>query len=168
MNTGVLSAKGVCKSYGDNQVLQDLDLDIQPGKIYGLIGRNGAGQNHPAVHPHRPEHHGQRRGDLQRQVRVGKPGRAQPHLLLPGAPAHPVYRPQQPEDQVLPEHRLYLLPQLGPGVRPAAAPGVQAQPQEENLPAVQGADVHGNHPAGSGQRSPISPFWTNRWPGWMW
>lgn len=40
MNTGVLSAKGVCKSYGDNQVLQDLDLDIQPGKIYGLIGRN--------------------------------------------------------------------------------------------------------------------------------
>lgn len=44
MNTGVLSAKGVCKSYGDNQVLQDLDLDIQPGKIYGLIGRNGAGK----------------------------------------------------------------------------------------------------------------------------
>ena len=44
MNTGVLSAKGVCKSYGDNHVLQDLDLDIQPGKIYGLIGRNGAGK----------------------------------------------------------------------------------------------------------------------------
>ena len=44
MNTGVLSAKGVCKSYGNNQVLQDLDLDIQPGKIYGLIGRNGAGK----------------------------------------------------------------------------------------------------------------------------
>ena len=44
MNTGILSAKGVCKSYGDNQVLQDLDLDIQPGKIYGLIGRNGAGK----------------------------------------------------------------------------------------------------------------------------
>ena len=44
MNTGVLSAKGVCKSYGDNQVLQDLDLDIQPGKIYGLIGGNGAGK----------------------------------------------------------------------------------------------------------------------------
>ena len=47
MNTGVLSARGVCKSYDDNQVLQDLDLDIQPGKIYGLIGRNGAGKTTP-------------------------------------------------------------------------------------------------------------------------
>ena len=44
-------------------MLQDLDLDIQPGKIYGLIGRNGAGKttllkqvattitkNHPEMH----------------------------------------------------------------------------------------------------------------------
>ncbi len=41
---GVLSARGVCKSYGALEVLKDLDLDILPGKIYGLIGRNGAGK----------------------------------------------------------------------------------------------------------------------------
>ena len=44
MNTGILKAQGVCKSYGDNQVLHNLDLELEPGKIYGLIGRNGAGK----------------------------------------------------------------------------------------------------------------------------
>ena len=44
MNTSVLKAEGLCKSYGSKQVLQNLDLTIQPGKIYGLIGRNGAGK----------------------------------------------------------------------------------------------------------------------------
>ena len=39
-----LIAKGVCKSYGENSVLRDLDLEIEPGKIYGLIGRNGVGK----------------------------------------------------------------------------------------------------------------------------
>ena len=44
MNEKILKAKGVCKAYGSNEVLKDLDLEIQPGKIYGLIGRNGAGK----------------------------------------------------------------------------------------------------------------------------
>lgn len=44
MKTGILKAEGVCKFYGKKQVLFDLDLELQPGKIYGLIGRNGAGK----------------------------------------------------------------------------------------------------------------------------
>ncbi len=44
MNTGILKAEGLCKSYGSKRVLEGLDLTIQPGKIYGLIGRNGAGK----------------------------------------------------------------------------------------------------------------------------
>ena len=44
MNTGILKAQGVCKSYGKKEVLHDLDLTVEPGKIYGLIGRNGAGK----------------------------------------------------------------------------------------------------------------------------
>ena len=44
MNTGILKAEGLCKSYGNTEVLHNLDLEIQPGKIYGLIGRNGAGK----------------------------------------------------------------------------------------------------------------------------
>lgn len=41
MNTGILKAEGLCKSYGSKRVLEGLDLTIQPGRIYGLIGRNG-------------------------------------------------------------------------------------------------------------------------------
>ena len=44
MSAKTLRAQGLCKSYGANQVLFNLDLDIEPGKIYGLIGRNGAGK----------------------------------------------------------------------------------------------------------------------------
>lgn len=39
-----LCAKGVCKSYGKQQVLHGLDLELRPGCIYGLVGRNGAGK----------------------------------------------------------------------------------------------------------------------------
>jgi len=44
MNTEILKAEGVRKSYGKKEVLSGLDLEIRPGKIYGLIGRNGAGK----------------------------------------------------------------------------------------------------------------------------
>lgn len=44
MENKTLVASGVCKSYGKKQVLHSLDLAIEPGHIYGLIGRNGAGK----------------------------------------------------------------------------------------------------------------------------
>ena len=44
MKTGILKAEGLCKSYGTQEVLNNLDLTIEPGKIYGLIGRNGVGK----------------------------------------------------------------------------------------------------------------------------
>jgi len=44
MSTGVLKAENVYKSYGENEVLHGLNLTIEPGKIYGLIGRNGVGK----------------------------------------------------------------------------------------------------------------------------
>jgi len=40
----VLSAKNIVKKYGEETVLDDISLDIETGKIYGLIGRNGAGK----------------------------------------------------------------------------------------------------------------------------
>lgn len=32
------------KKYGDKEVLKDIDFDFEQGKIYGLLGRNGAGK----------------------------------------------------------------------------------------------------------------------------
>ena len=40
----MLACNHVCKSYGKKQVLKQVDLTIEKGKIYGLIGRNGAGK----------------------------------------------------------------------------------------------------------------------------
>ena len=39
-----LTAKGIRKTYGKKDVLRGIDLNLESGKIYGLIGRNGAGK----------------------------------------------------------------------------------------------------------------------------
>lgn len=39
-----LVCKNVYKSYKKTEVLNDLNLELEKGKIYGLIGRNGAGK----------------------------------------------------------------------------------------------------------------------------
>ncbi len=44
MNTGVLRCEGIVKEYNKKQVLKGIDLEIEQGKIYGLVGRNGAGK----------------------------------------------------------------------------------------------------------------------------
>lgn len=41
---GNLTCTNVCKNYKDAKVLKNIDLTIEPGKIYGLIGRNGVGK----------------------------------------------------------------------------------------------------------------------------
>ena len=35
---------GLTKKYGEKLVLDDIDFTFEVGKIYGLIGRNGAGK----------------------------------------------------------------------------------------------------------------------------
>ena len=40
----MLKTTGLCKSYGKKQVLKDIDITINKGDIYGLVGRNGAGK----------------------------------------------------------------------------------------------------------------------------
>ena len=40
----------VNKSYGKKEVLKNIDFTLEKGKIYGLIGRNGAGNR---FYPHR-------------------------------------------------------------------------------------------------------------------
>lgn len=44
MNYKKLICRGITKKYGKKEVLQKVDLELEPGKIYGLIGRNGAGK----------------------------------------------------------------------------------------------------------------------------
>lgn len=44
MNTGKLICNDITKKYGKKEILHGIDLEIEPNKIYGLIGRNGAGK----------------------------------------------------------------------------------------------------------------------------
>ena len=39
-----LTCIDLTKKYGDKTVLDHLNLTLESGKIYGLIGRNGAGK----------------------------------------------------------------------------------------------------------------------------
>ncbi|MCW8196060.1 ABC transporter ATP-binding protein [Proteobacteria bacterium 005FR1] len=40
----LISARGLSKHYGRSKVLDDINLDVQRGRIVGLIGHNGAGK----------------------------------------------------------------------------------------------------------------------------
>jgi ribose transport system ATP-binding protein len=41
----VLELRGVTKRYGEVTVLRDIDFDLLPGEVHGLIGENGAGKS---------------------------------------------------------------------------------------------------------------------------
>ena len=40
----ILEIRALHKSFGDNEILKGLNLEIQEGKLYGLVGKNGAGK----------------------------------------------------------------------------------------------------------------------------
>ena len=42
--TAIIEARGLSKNYGSTQALRGVDLNIQPGRIVGLIGPNGSGK----------------------------------------------------------------------------------------------------------------------------
>lgn len=44
MGESVITLKGINKNYGKHQVLKGVDLEINKGDIYGLVGKNGAGK----------------------------------------------------------------------------------------------------------------------------
>lgn len=44
MSETVISIKGLEKSYGKHKVLTNVNLEINKGDIFGLVGRNGAGK----------------------------------------------------------------------------------------------------------------------------
>lgn len=45
MSEYVLQIQKLCMSYGSQQVLHDLSLNVEQGCIYGFLGRNGAGKS---------------------------------------------------------------------------------------------------------------------------
>lgn len=40
----LIEIRNLCKNYGDSEALKDVSLNIEPGKIIGLLGPNGSGK----------------------------------------------------------------------------------------------------------------------------
>ena len=43
MNKYIIETKNLTKKYGSQKSVADLNIHVQKGRIYGLLGRNGAG-----------------------------------------------------------------------------------------------------------------------------
>lgn len=44
MNESIINVKNVSKCFGEQEVLKNINISMDAGKIYGLIGRNGSGK----------------------------------------------------------------------------------------------------------------------------
>ena len=44
-NKYILSINGMSKSFGRNKVLKQINMNVKPGTIMGLMGENGAGKS---------------------------------------------------------------------------------------------------------------------------
>src|SRR5215467_2712009 len=44
MNDLAIEVTGLCKSYGQDTVLDRIDLSVRPGSVFALLGPNGAGK----------------------------------------------------------------------------------------------------------------------------
>ncbi len=42
--TAAIETQGLTKHYGDVRALEDLDLEVRPGEVFGFLGPNGAGK----------------------------------------------------------------------------------------------------------------------------
>ena len=51
--TPTISVTGLSRRYRDQAALDDVSLTVEPGTVTGLLGRNGAGKDHPAANHHR-------------------------------------------------------------------------------------------------------------------
>ena len=49
MANEILVTRGLTKRYGNHLAVDHVELSIQKGQIYGLVGRNGAGKTTTAM-----------------------------------------------------------------------------------------------------------------------
>ena len=81
-------------AYNDEPVLHDVSLDLKPGRVLGLLGRTGSGQDHhdppsfPPLRPHLRRRSSRRRGHSPDAYRSTAPAHLHGHAGRPPLPRH--------------------------------------------------------------------------------
>ena len=44
MSDNILKTRNITKKYGKFTAVNDMDIEVKQGEIYGLVGKNGAGK----------------------------------------------------------------------------------------------------------------------------
>ena len=145
-----LTASGVTKVYGGKEALSQVSLELEQGKIYGLIGRNGAGKTTllSVLTAQNPAASGEVLLDGQK---VWENPKALSQLF-PGTESDVRQHIQRPEGKGVSADSLRLSALLGPGDGGPAGEKIRAGCEKEDQQAVQGHDVHGDHYCGAGQQ----------------
>ena len=82
----------VNKSYGKKEVLKNIDFTLEKGKIYGLIGRNGAGKTTIIIDFIRTESGDGGKCDLERRKDMGKQKSIRSYLFFQRTFNQPVWK----------------------------------------------------------------------------
>ncbi|MGC1209487.1 MAG: ATP-binding cassette domain-containing protein, partial [Ornithinimicrobium sp.] len=45
MRRAAIATRGLTKEFGDFMAVSDLNLEVEPGEIFGFLGPNGAGKS---------------------------------------------------------------------------------------------------------------------------
>ena len=108
-----LTARDLCKTYGKVRALDHVSLTLEPGHIYGLIGRNGAGKTTllAALAAQIPLDEGQvAYGGAPGVGKRSRPGRP---VFQPGTDRQAGGQHRRPAGEGLPESRAAVLPPTG-------------------------------------------------------
>ena len=66
MGEYMIDIKDLSRSFGKNLVVDNLNLKINEGEVFGFLGPNGAGQDHDRTHARMPHTADERYGDHRR------------------------------------------------------------------------------------------------------
>ena len=160
--TAVIETSGLGKQYGRRWALRDCTLAIPEGKVVGLVGPNGAGQDHAAAPGRRAARSDGGHDQGARRAPGRRPGPARAGRLR--RPGHAHLR--RAVGRQAPPHGRLPQPELGRRAGRRAGSSSSASTRASGpgrCPAASGPSSPSRWPSPSGPSSSSS---TSRWPAW--
>ena len=90
MTSAVIRAENPSRRFGDNLAVDNLDLQVHSGEVFGFLGHNGAGKTttvrllNGVLEPHAGSHARARPGSHDRRTRPARAHRRLDGIRIPG------------------------------------------------------------------------------------